>query len=80
MGRIQRRKEGKKTPVMTVFEDANIRPLRALCQSIRHSLKEWQFKFDTVIPERLPTELPASVKRKYDETLSQLSPDEVDDE
>ena len=80
MGRIQRRRPGKKTPVMTVFEDANIRPLRALCQSIRHSLKEWKFSFETVIPEKLPTELPASVKRKYDEVLSQLSPDEVDDE
>lgn len=80
MGRVQRRREGKKSPVVVVFEDWNIRALRGLCQSIRHSLKEWKYKFETVVPEKLPKELPIELQRIYDETLSALEPDEVENE
>lgn len=80
MGRIQREKKGKKTPVMSVFEDSAIKPLRGLCQSIRHTLKQWQYKFETVVPEKLPTQLPGSVKPLYDAALALLEPDEVEDD
>jgi hypothetical protein len=40
MGRIQRRKEGKKDPVMIVFED-NIGPMMGMCNKMRRHLRSW---------------------------------------
>jgi superfamily II DNA or RNA helicase len=80
MGRIQRRKEGKKTPVMTVFEDAHVPPLKRLCQSVKHSLKEWKYEFETIVPNNLPRTLPSDAEREYDRVFAELKQDEVDDE
>lgn len=40
MGRVLRNKEGKKTPVIVVFED-NIGPIMAMCQKMRKHLRSW---------------------------------------
>lgn len=40
MGRIQRRKEGKKDPVMIVFED-EIGPMMGMCLKMRKHLRSW---------------------------------------
>lgn len=72
MGRIQRFKEGKKTPVMMVFEDYLIPPLRKLCQSIKHTLKEWSFTFETVVQTQLPREFPAEADKAYQEVFDKL--------
>ena len=71
MGRIQRRRENKKTPVMIVFEDWLAPPLRKLCQRVKGSLREWGFPFDTLRPE--PTEpLPSKQQRLYDAKFAEL--------
>lgn len=41
MGRVQRKKEGKKTPVVIVFEDINIKPFKAMCGTMKSHLKDW---------------------------------------
>jgi superfamily II DNA or RNA helicase len=40
MGRVQRKKEGKKSPVVVFIED-DIKPLIAMCQKLRQHLREW---------------------------------------
>lgn len=40
MGRVQRRKEGKKPPVFIVFED-NVGPIIGMCKKMRMHLRRW---------------------------------------
>lgn len=40
IGRIQRSKEGKSTPVVTIFDDVNIVPFHLLCRKLKRTLKE----------------------------------------
>jgi superfamily II DNA or RNA helicase len=41
IGRVQREREGKRTPVVIIFEDVKIPILRALCNIMRRQLREW---------------------------------------
>lgn len=41
MGRIQREKEGKKHPVLIIFDDVSVKPFHAMCNIMRKALKEW---------------------------------------
>lgn len=41
MGRIQREREGKNTPVMVIYDDVNIKPLHATCVVMRKQLSSW---------------------------------------
>lgn len=70
MGRIQRAKEGKKTPVMTVFEDALVDPLKGLCRKLRQNLKEWGFVMETLQPQPYPRTLPVEVHYTYGAELA----------
>ena len=72
MGRIQRQLEGKKTPVMTVFEDTFVPPLKRLCTTLKSSFREWSFQFDTCKPLNVPRELPADIQAMYDGAFSEL--------
>lgn len=72
MGRIQRRLAGKNTPVMTVFEDWFIPPLKRLCTTLKTSFREWKFHFDSCKPLDVPRELPADVKSMYDAAFAEL--------
>jgi superfamily II DNA or RNA helicase len=78
MGRIQRHRAGKLTPVMVVFEDWLAPPLRKLCQSVKSSLREWAFDFETIRPDQLPLELPANIQSKYDSALAKIEGEEVE--
>lgn len=66
MGRIQRALAGKKTPVMVVFEDRAIGPMKQLCRTLRSNLKSWGFKFEVLKVAQYPTTLPLEVKNAYD--------------
>jgi superfamily II DNA or RNA helicase len=46
MGRIQRETEGKNTPVLIIFDDIKIKPLHAMCQTMKNHMKEW----DKLVP------------------------------
>lgn len=84
MGRIQRFREGKKSPVMVVFEDWTSKPLRRLCSSIKGTLRQWGFKFDVFKPLEMPVpdSLPPDVQARYDAAyaLIKAEEDDVDDE
>lgn len=41
MGRCQRQKEGKKTPVIVIFDDVKIKPLHYMCSTMKNLLKQW---------------------------------------
>lgn len=73
MGRIQRQCAGKKEPVMTVFEDWMIPPFKQMCGSIKRSLKEWHYAFESLKPLQVPTALPVDVRLAYDTALDTLS-------
>jgi hypothetical protein len=79
MGRIQRHLAGKKTPVMTVFDDYLTGPMNGLCQRLRSNLREWGFEFQTLAPMPLPQVLPPEVQIEYDEAFAKL-PDRSGDE
>ena len=71
-GRIQRKRAGKKSPIMVVFEDWMNPPLKRLCQSLKSSLKSWRYPFETVRPEQLSQDLPVEVKAAYDRAFKAL--------
>jgi hypothetical protein len=77
MGRIQRVKAGKKSPVMTIFEDWMCSPLKVRCLKLKSTLRKWKIHYDTLRPEHVPTQLPADVKEAYDRAYSEL-PSNVD--
>lgn len=41
MGRAQREKEGKNTPVLVIYDDVNIKPLHQTCMVMRKQLSSW---------------------------------------
>lgn len=41
IGRTQRVQDGKKQPVLVIFDDVRIKPFHYLCNSMRKALKEW---------------------------------------
>lgn len=80
MGRIQRSREGKKEPLMVVFEDWFIPPFKKLCGAVKRTLREWNYEFTVIKPmqPKFPEKLPSSVQAIYDEVLTTLK-DEQDD-
>lgn len=78
MGRIQREHPSKMYPVMVVFEDWMVNPLRKLCQNLRTKLKEWNYKFETLKPNNLPRELPPDVLAAYEAAYKLLTPEDED--
>lgn len=73
MGRIQRRRAGKKDPIMVIFDDWMISSFKRMLGSIKRSLKDWNYKFETLKPLRVPTTLPPNVQAAYDAAFSALS-------
>jgi superfamily II DNA or RNA helicase len=41
MGRVLRNFQGKKEPVIVIYEDIHITPLRKMCQAVRRTLARW---------------------------------------
>ena len=41
MGRIQRHKDDKNTPVLVIFDDTRVKPFHALCNKMRSAFKHW---------------------------------------
>lgn len=41
MGRVQRAFEGKKTPIVVIFDDVRIGPLHGMCKTMQQLCKEW---------------------------------------
>ncbi len=41
MGRAQRDTDDKKTPLLIIFEDVRIGPLRAMCKTMKDNLRDW---------------------------------------
>lgn len=72
MGRIQRAFEGKMTPVMVVFEDHLIGPLKELCTKLRSNLRLWGFDIETHAPTQFPQYFPPEVKNEYAAAYSEL--------
>lgn len=82
MGRIQRSKPDKKQPVMVVFEDTAIPPLRKMCQSMKSILRSWHFAFQVTHPARFGS-LPDDVRSRYNAVLASLparGDDDADDD
>jgi superfamily II DNA or RNA helicase len=46
MGRIQRSKPGKRTPVVVIFDDVGVGPFHGLCHKLKKTLKSWNMKFE----------------------------------
>jgi superfamily II DNA or RNA helicase len=76
MGRIQRQREGKKSPVMVVFDDWQVMSLRNLCNKLKSRLKEWSFSFENLPPVPYPTNLPTEVQQAYDAINAKLDAEE----
>jgi superfamily II DNA or RNA helicase len=72
MGRIQRAYAGKADPVMTVFDDFLLPPVKNLCKNLKSTLKKWGMHFETIAPRNLPSALPAEVQASYDRELQAL--------
>lgn len=77
MGRIQRMKEGKKRPVMAIFEDWLAPPIKNLCHALKAELRVWVYGFHTAKPDNRPRDLPPDVKERYDRVLESLRPDDT---
>jgi superfamily II DNA or RNA helicase len=73
MGRIQRRKAGKKTPVMVVFEDWMVPSLKRMCGGIKTTLRHWHFDFEVLKPQRHPLELLPQERARYDAAYASLT-------
>jgi len=73
MGRIQRRREGKKDPVMVVFDDWMVPSFKRMCGALKRSLKEWNYKFESLKPLQVPRTLPSEVQALYDAALAKLT-------
>ena len=71
MGRIQRERAGKKNPIMVIFEDWYVPPLKRMCTAMRSILKSWNFTFSPVQPSRTPP-LPAGVLAAYNAAFAKL--------
>lgn len=80
MGRIQRFREGKKGPVMVVFEDWTSKPLHRLCGAIRSTLRHWGYAFSSFKPIAMPVpdELPPDVRTFYEAQLAVIKAEEDD--
>ena len=48
-GRVERAHEGKKSPVVIIFEDENVSPAKAMCKHLRRHLKT-----NGTVPKTLP--------------------------
>jgi len=72
MGRIQRRREGKQGPMMIVFEDWMVPSFKAMCGSIRRTLTEWNYAFETLKPLQVPREFPPDVLANYNAAFATL--------
>jgi len=59
MGRCQRPKDEKKTPVVVIFDDVRIKPFHYMCHTMKKLLKEWD-KHVPGMPSLNFTILPAS--------------------
>ncbi len=46
VGRIQRAKEGRRTPVVTIFDDVKIKPFHLLCRKLKKTFKEWEMPME----------------------------------
>ncbi len=47
MGRIQRSKPGKRTPVVVIFDDVGVGPFHGLCHSLKKTLRKWDMDYET---------------------------------
>lgn len=72
MGRIQRPIEGKLTPVMVVFEDWMVDPMKKMCRELRSRIRQWGFPIEILAPQYFPKSLPQEVQQAYDATFHEL--------
>lgn len=73
MGRIQRMRTGKKTPVMNVFDDWNTPSIRRMVAKLRSSLKEWGYEYENLKPDAsYPMDFPPDIKELYDRAFTEL--------
>jgi hypothetical protein len=79
MGRIQRLREGKKKPLMVIFEDWMNPPAKGLCKSIRSELRRWAYPFTTNKPLNVRIPFPADALRRYREVEADLKEEEKED-
>lgn len=77
MGRIQRARPGKKTPIFIIFEDWFTKTLRKMCAGVRSTLRKWHFQVDTVKPRVLPLALPREEQATYDTEFRRLTADDI---
>jgi superfamily II DNA or RNA helicase len=75
MGRIQRPLPDKKQPVMVVFEDWFVPPMKNLCRELRSRLSHWGYKVENLAPMPFPLELPTEGQSKYNDTYAYLHED-----
>jgi superfamily II DNA or RNA helicase len=73
MGRIQRSHPTKLPPVMVVFEDVLVNPLKGLCRKLRQNLKEWGFTVETVPPQPYPRSFTPEVHWAYEQERIELA-------
>jgi len=72
MGRIQRLHPNKQSPVMVVFEDFHVGPLRALCHRLRANLRAWGFELETNPPYPYPTYVSQEIANAYAGAFAEL--------
>lgn len=73
MGRIQRRREGKKQPIMVVFEEWLTTPLKKLTMRLKSNLREWGYEFQTLKPSEIHNRLPEHEQQLYDREVLDIS-------
>ncbi len=73
IGRVQRFREGKRQPVVVIFEDFNISPMRGMCTTLKGIFKSWKFPFEVLSPARFERDFPTDVRTAYELTLAELN-------
>jgi superfamily II DNA or RNA helicase len=48
VGRIQREKEGKRTPVVSIFDDVHIKEFHGLCHKLKRTFREWKMPIEVL--------------------------------
>src|SRR6267154_16546 len=72
IGRVQRSLEGKRHPVVVIFEDNLVSTLKNLCLRLKQTFRQWQFNFDVLQPGRFQRELPPELRAIYEQRFQQL--------
>ncbi len=79
IGRVQRYLPGKPNPVVVIFDDFLVPPLKKMCGRLKSTFRQWKFNFEVLQPSRFPKELPERVRSIYERRFAELNSNRIED-